>query len=470
MTQHVEGADPMRGSGRWLRAAASAAGAAAATFGAATWLGTKVLTDAPRPRTFKPRLDGRFHAPDALPRWAGSFGFDTGIVELSGELADVPGRWGLSYDAGYVQVGAPVGERVDERGAVTTVRPYVVLDGVAPDVHHQRERRAGDRRGRRDRRRRDRSGDRRASDRRAWQLTGPWPTRVALAPYAWPEDPQVLAAGSNATWQIDAVPAPGGALPAWRFTPRGEVDGSTWLIGVHGRGARRAELFRLVHAALDDGVTCLVTSYRTDRWTANPTPVTTLGHTEWEDVESAVRIALAHGAQRVVLAGCSLGGAITAMFLRRSRLAKVVTGVILDSPALDWPPILEHVARGRHIPRAILPGVMLAARWRSRIDWHALDHLEAADDFRHPILLIHGADDTVVPVWLSDAFAAARPDLVTYLRVEGAGHVHAWNHANERYEQRVRGALAEARTAPLPRTPLELRGLIDVPSASALAE
>lgn len=470
VARRVPEPDPVSSAGRWLRAAASAVGAAAATFGAATWLGTKVLTDAPRPRRFKPSLDGRFHAPDALPDWARAYGLDTGIVELRGDLATVPGRWGLSFASGYAQVGAPIDEHVDDKGETTIARPYVLLDGDAPDVHHQHERRGRDRRGRRDRRGSDRAGDRRGGDRRGRQMFGPWPTRVALAPYAWPEDPQVLAAGSNATWQIDAVPAPGGALPAWRFTPRGDVDGSTWLIGVHGRGARRAELFRLVHAALGDGVTCLVASYRTDRWTANPTSVTTLGHTEWEDVESAVRIALAHGAQRIVLAGCSLGGAITAMFLRRSRLAKVVTGVILDSPALDWPPILEHVARSNRIPRAILPGVMLAARWRSRIDWHALDHLEAADDFRHPILLVHGAEDTVVPVWLSDAFAAARPDLVTYLRVDGAGHVHAWNHASERYERSVRGALAEARTAPLARTPHELRGLIDAPFDSVLAE
>jgi pimeloyl-ACP methyl ester carboxylesterase len=240
------------------------------------------------------------------------------------------------------------------------------------------------------------------------------------------------------------VPVPGGHLPGWRFTPRDPEPTGTWLIGVHGRGAGRAELFRLVHAALDAGVTCLVASYRTDRWTAHPSAMTTLGQTEWEDLESTVRVALAAGAQRIVLAGCSLGGSIAATFLRRSRLAKVVAGVILDSPALDWPPILEHVAHAARIPRAILPGVMLAARWRAHIDWHALDHVAAADDFVHPILLIHGADDTVVPVWLSDAFAAARPDLVTYVRVDGAGHVRSWNHAPERYEARVHAALAAA--------------------------
>lgn len=270
----------------------------------------------------------------------------------------------------------------------------------------------------------------------------PWPVPVYLSPYAFPDDPQILARRCGATWSVDAVRTPSAWLPAWRFVP--PEPSSTWIVGIHGRGARRTELFRLIDICLRAGLPCLVVSYRTDAWTAAPEPMTTLGQTEWEDVAAAVRHLVKGGADDVVLAGCSLGGAIAAQVLRRSAIAPYVRGVILDAPALTWAPIIQHVARDRRVPAALVPVIMHAARLRSRIDWAVLDHLAAASDFGHPILLIHGTEDAVVPVWLSDALAEARPDLVTYWRAEGAGHVTAWNHDPAGYARAVETFLAGA--------------------------
>ncbi|MCH7593421.1 MAG: PilZ domain-containing protein [Chloroflexi bacterium] len=41
----------------------------------------------------------------------------------------------------------------------------------------------------------------------------------------------------------------------------------------------------------------------------------------------------------------------------------------------------------------------------------------------------------------SDELAGARPDLVTYERVPGAEHVHAWNMDPDRYESAVESFL-----------------------------
>ena len=41
----------------------------------------------------------------------------------------------------------------------------------------------------------------------------------------------------------------------------------------------------------------------------------------------------------------------------------------------------------------------------------------------------------------SDALAAARPDIVTYWRVPGAGHVRSWNLHPEEYEARLEAFL-----------------------------
>ena len=52
-----------------------------------------------------------------------------------------------------------------------------------------------------------------------------------------------------------------------------------------------------------------------------------------------------------------------------------------------------------------------------------------------------------MPVATSEALAAARPDLVTYVRVAGAQHVRGWNLAPQRYEEAVRAFLGQV--APL---------------------
>ncbi len=72
------------------------------------------------------------------------------------------------------------------------------------------------------------------------------------------------------------------------------------------------------------------------------------------------------------------------------------------------------------------------------------------DSFRHPKLLIHGDADRTVPIALADTLADSRPDIVTYLRVPGAGHVRSWNVDPDRYESTVRDFLATV--APAPRT------------------
>ena len=418
-----------------------------------TWAGTKVLTDAPRHRAARPTVRVRFLSPAAA---AAQHGRREHLVEISGEQATQPGTWGIRVGDSFVQVGPAISRYRDDEQVLWAVRPFREIDGTAPTWEATGDRRREDR----DRRARDAAAespttadvddaqlaltgprDRRRlrRDRRRHAAQPPWPHDAVMTHYAWPDDPQVLARHHDARWEIEAIPTSGGHLPAWRFTPKGPRD--TWVIGVHGRGAQRTELYRLIGLCLEARLPSLVVSYRTDQWTAQPARLTTLGTTEWRDVEAAMQLAMSRGARRVILAGFSMGGAIVAMTVRRSEFAGAVAGVILDSPALDWGPTLRHVATVRHVPRGIVPVVMLLARARARVDWAGLNQVASAGEFVHPILLVHGTGDEVTPIWLSDALAEARPDLVTYLRVEGAGHVKAWNVERARYEQAVLGFL-----------------------------
>ena len=441
---------------RVLGWAGLATGVALTTFGAVTYAAVRTLTDAPRGarRARGYHLVARF---DAEHR---------DVVFVRGNDADRPGTWGLVHPDGYAQVGDVLRQTLTDDD-LESVRPYELLDGRVPPPEDRRlgdrrvlaDRRSGDRRTEPEvtdevevdpspvtpRRRtavpRRRPGDRRRSrDRRREHHPPPWPVPGRWSDYAFPDDPQILAELHGADFELDCVNSPSGAcLPAWRLIPEEASD--TWMVAVHGRGAPRAEVYRLVDTALSAGIPCLVVSYRTDRWTHDPAPLSTLGSDEWEDVAAAMRQLIRDGGRQVVLAGCSLGGAICAQVVRRSAMAPYVVGVILDSPALSWAPILAHVARGRRLPTALVPPVMAAARVRAKLDWQSLDLLAAADDLRTPILLIHGTEDEAVPVWLSDQFAEARPDLVTYLRVDGARHVECWNTARDDYVDAVTGFL-----------------------------
>ena len=318
-----------------------------------------------------------------------------GHLWMAGHEARTPGRWGLEYEGGLGLIGAPgatVGNEVE--------RPFVLLSGRPPQEG----------------------------------------ARARLHAHVWP-DREAFTAGTGIDGYDLAVSGETGVLPAWVF-PGG--DGARWAVLVHGRGAPRTQMLRLVPALHAQGITAMVISYRNDSADCgDPTGMTHFGHREWRDVEAAVLIARARGARSFILGGMSMGGGLIATFLRRSPLAVDVVATVLDAPALNWGPILRHVARGWRVPEWVVPGVMTAAAWYARIDWAALNHIAGGHRLTAPTLLIHGDCDPTVPVALSDAYAEAEPDLVTYLRVLGAGHVTAWNHAPHEYDAALSSFLAQ---------------------------
>jgi uncharacterized protein len=62
------------------------------------------------------------------------------------------------------------------------------------------------------------------------------------------------------------------------------------------------------------------------------------------------RIAGRLRAQHLILYGDSMGGAIVALFMRRSPLAPRVVALVLDAPVLDWSSTIDHVASGFSVP------------------------------------------------------------------------------------------------------------------------
>jgi uncharacterized protein len=250
---------------------------------------------------------------------------------------------------------------------------------------------------------------------------------------------------------------PVGWAPAWRIEPpataRAEHGDDRWAILVHGRGVTRSETVRAIPTFLADGRTVLAVSYRNDGEAPDSRDGRyALGAREWVDVDAALAYARSEGARDVVLMGWSMGGQTVLQTATASTHAELVSGVALDSPAVDWRDIIDHQVVGvRRLPlllarvaRAVLgsaPASRLAGL-SAPLDFDALDFVRRADELEVPVLVLHSDADDFVPSGPSRRLAAARPDLVTLERFGTAKHTRLWNVETERWTGALAGWLA----------------------------
>jgi alpha-beta hydrolase superfamily lysophospholipase len=235
------------------------------------------------------------------------------------------------------------------------------------------------------------------------------------------------------------VPDELGPMPAWL------IPGAThtWAIVVHGINRDPQTGERIVPTLHRAGLSTLLITYRGDQGApASPDGLHHMGLTEWRDLAAAASYALAHGAQRLLLVGYSMGGAIVTQFMERSALAGHVAGLLLDSPALDWKAILSFNAKELGLPSFVATPLEWMIGARIDANWNSLDALRHPAAFHLPILLFHGTADKTVPISSSDAFARELRGWVTYFRVPGAAHAASWNVNPALYEQRLTTFLA----------------------------
>lgn len=226
-----------------------------------------------------------------------------------------------------------------------------------------------------------------------------------------------------------------GTLTGWHIPE----DTNHWIIGIHGHRSYRTETMRFVPTFQKCGLNVLLSDYRNDE----NAPIDKGGYhmfglTEWPDLESAVNFCKANGAEKIFLMGHSMGGAILMKYLLESPTASIISGAILESPALDLNKIIEMKAaeipllpRGAEYPVKKLVSRMVGLRWED------LNYLKRTEELSTPMLLIHSQADETVPVSLSDQLATQRPDIVTYLRLENALHAAAWNTDKEVVESSI---------------------------------
>ena len=236
-----------------------------------------------------------------------------------------------------------------------------------------------------------------------------------------------------------------GDMPAWVVPPTGPATG-TWVIAVHGWRSDRTDVLRVLPALAAAGYTTLAMTYRNDQG-APPSADRCyhLGDTEWLDVAAAVDYAMANGATDVVLYGWSMGGAIVLNLLRRAEEAGVASAIraaVLDCPVVCWGETLRNQARALNVPPPWTWTALRLVQRRLGAQIAELDQRRYTADLKVPVLMFVDRDDTTVAPGPALQYAAARPDLVTLVDTEGAGHCRAWNLDADRYEAQVTGFLA----------------------------
>lgn len=267
---------------------------------------------------------------------------------------------------------------------------------------------------------------------RAMQPLGGIPaagTPARLDTSVWPGDPR---SSRGLDFRTVRIPTRLGALPAWYVPGRGR----TWAVLVHGRGSSFREGLRVLPALHRAGLPVLDISYRNDAGAPRSRDgLYHLGDTEWSDVSSAVSYALAAGAERIVLYGWSMGGAIVEAFLARSSYASRVRAVVLDAPVLDWRATLSLQARNRGLPQPLTSLAELIVQRRIGIDLDDFDVPAHASRVRVPTLVFHGAADATVPLGPARELAQERPQAVRLRVVPRADHTQSWNVDPVAYER-----------------------------------
>lgn len=254
----------------------------------------------------------------------------------------------------------------------------------------------------------------------------------------WFSDPRQL----DIEWTNVVIETDIGPMPAWLFGPTVHEQ---YAIHVHGRAGAREETLRGVRTLARMGFSNLVISYRNDPGVPPSSDGRYgLGTSEWRDVDAAIREAVSRGAQRIVLVGWSMGATAVLIAARESEHRDRISELILESPAISWPEIIEHHGRRSRVPsvsrrigiRAMENGSPLTGLGRG-IPVNLLTPEVFAATLDQRTLVFASDGDTFVPPEAAYRLAELRPDIVTLERYEQGEHVKLWNVDPRRWERAV---------------------------------
>jgi hypothetical protein len=241
------------------------------------------------------------------------------------------------------------------------------------------------------------------------------------------------------------------AQPAWLYTGTGE-EASTWVIHVHGMLAGRDSALRSAHSLRDSGWTSLVISYRGDgEARGERRKPSTLGQTEWRDLDAAIGFARTHGARTIFLIGWSLGATLALYASEEGKNRAFIDGLVLVSPVISWERSIRFGMTQNRIPAWLATSTLraLSSPVTSRLLGLQRPLLLPAElpHVSVPTLVIHSTGDRTTPFDVSAAFADSS-DLVTLETFPPGPHAMEWNGDPARFATTVKDWLSALTRTP----------------------
>ncbi|AKT50588.1 lysophospholipase [Arsenicicoccus sp. oral taxon 190] len=173
-----------------------------------------------------------------------------------------------------------------------------------------------------------------------------------------------------------------------------------------------------------------------------------LAHYEQQDLEAAIEWAAARRPDaELSLLGFSMGAATSIMVGARDPR---VRRVLADSPFADMHGVVAAAASSLRLPP--VPLVTLvdhATRLRYGYGFGEVEPLEVVGDLApRPLLIVHGSEDSVIPVEHAHRLAEAAGEGSQLVVVDGVDHCGAYFEDRPGYIRRAAGFLSGAGAAP----------------------
>lgn len=275
------------------------------------------------------------------------------------------------------------------------------------------------------------------------------PIAAALATAEPPTDPLALGyrgdprTALSLPFQTVTLDTELGPAEAWLVPAAGPEAGRA--VYVHGIAGSREDGYRALSILHEAGWSVLLITYRNDTGApVSPDGSYGFGLTEWPDLEVAVTRMAPTDTDRVLVVAESMGGAILGQFLKQSPLAPRVSAIALDSPAISFGGVIDHLAAagGKPLPQIIAWTAKLVLPFKTSLP---LDQAEVADvyqAFPGPLFIAHGSADRIVPIGPSQTLASARSAPTVSLWT-GADHLGSYAEDATAYRAAFQDLLAQ---------------------------